>query len=513
MRISLQVSLGVLLACGALAGWLLGSVVPDGLVAQVRREVVTQPFHLSRVVDVTEGHWFFLPQLWGDFDLQMDLELGEGVEVDVLLRQVEPRFVDEVQLPFAGRFAALRVSTEGDGAGWRTRDEALFGPKGGGVGVEPGLPSTVWIEARGGTLTANVGGKRQAAFEADDVYGMFAVLARGGKAVIHRLDIQARAVPDLWLWRRWTWLGFGVAAALVVAAFTALLSRQRPFAAAGGAMLGLTASLVHGVELDLMFPDVAGMVVLLAAPAAVAVLVGALRGRALTAATLLVAAAVVTLWSFEERVAPAVARTLGAVDSGAVDAVFGPDAGEQPSRALGMLVRQPNGLVDPEKRGRRAFLLGGEWLYNRGEPGEHVGLQLAALLGGAFGAGADAPSLPTVDGHSSQQWRLFDGFFQGFAPDVLVFGVGASEAAVDDAGGAPRSTPERFAETLRQVREDCRRRGRALVLFADVGTPRAFREQLRAAASEDVPLVELTDEIPRPEVARRLFAAIRPLLR
>ena len=41
----------------------------------------------------------------------------------------------------------------------------------GGVGVEPGRPARVWIEARGETLTANVGGKRQATLEADDFTG------------------------------------------------------------------------------------------------------------------------------------------------------------------------------------------------------------------------------------------------------------------------------------------------------------------------------------------------------
>lgn len=495
-----------------MAGFVLGGVVPNGLVEQCRREVVTQPFHLSRVVDVTEGHWFFLPQLWGDFDLQMDLELGKGAEVDVLLRQVEPRLIDELQLPFAGRFSALRISTEGDGPGWRTRDEALFGEPGGGVGVEPGLQATVWIEARGGTLTANVGGKRQATFEAEDVYGMFTVLARGGKAVIHRLDIASRPVADLWLWQRGTWVALGTAASLLMAAFVGLLSRQRPFAVAGGSMLGLTAVLAQGVEMDLMFPDLSGMAVLLGGPAAVGVVVAVLRGRVLQFATVVVAAAVTMIWWAGDHVRPAVQRALGAGDTAAVDAAFGPESGEQPSKALGQLVRMPNGLLDPQKRGKRAFLLGGEWLYNRGEPGEHVGLQLGGMLGAAFGAGADAPSLPTIDGHSDQQWRMFDGFYQGFTPDVLVFGVGVTENARDEGSGAPRSTPASFAETLGEVRADCRARGRGLVLFADVGTPEAFREVLRKVAGDDVPLVELTDEIPRAEVARRLFEAMRPML-
>ncbi|MCK5941210.1 MAG: hypothetical protein KAI24_04500, partial [Planctomycetes bacterium] len=156
--------------------------------------------------------------------------------------------------------------------------------------------------------------------------------------------------------------------------------------------------------------------------------------------------------------------------------------------------------------------LGGEWLYNRGEPGEHTGLQLGALLRGAFGPGADAPSLPTTDGYSSQQWRVFDGFYQGFEPDVLVFGVGADEQAVDPVTGEPRSSPRRLRETLLAVREDCRARGRKLVLFADVGVPTSLLNVLREFEAGGAPLVVLTDEVPRPEVARRLFERIRPLL-
>ena len=156
----MHAALGILLAGGLAAGWSLATVVPAGLVEQCSQDVVAQPFRLQDEVTVTEERCFFLPQLWGDFEMLFDVELSAGAEVDVLLRQVEPRFVDEVQDPFTGRFSVLRISASQRGVGWRTRDEALFGPVGGGVGVEPGRPATVWIEAHGTTLTANVGGKR-----------------------------------------------------------------------------------------------------------------------------------------------------------------------------------------------------------------------------------------------------------------------------------------------------------------------------------------------------------------
>lgn len=510
----MRVALAILLLCGATAGWSLARVTPKGLVQLCEQEVVAQPFHLSQSKEVTEDRWFFLPQLWGDFDLQMDLELSEGAEVDVLLRQVQPRFLDEVQLPFAGRFATLRISAEGDGGGWRSREQALFGPRGDGVGLEPGRPATIWIEARGTQLTANVGGKRQAVFEAADVYGMFTLLVRGGKAVIHRLDIAARPVGDLWQWKTSTWVGFGALAALLVAGIAALLTRRPQLGVAGGALLGLSVTAVSGLQLPLMFPSPAGLAVVLAGATAVAIFVSVLEGRRRRIAAGAVAAVVVCMWSWPALGAATLARAVGGDDAAEVEAVFGPGAGAQLSESLGQIVRMmPAGLLTSGKAGRRAFLLGGEWLYNRGEPGEHVGVTLGRMLGGAFGEGCDAPSLPTVDGYSAQQWRLFDGFYQGFEPDVVVFGIGESEAARDAPGGAPRSTPASLAATLRAVRDDCRARRRGLVLFVDVGTPEPLRKEARRLAEDGVPLVELTDEIPRLEVARRLFAAVRPLVR
>ena len=102
-------ALGILLVGGVAAGWSLATVVPAGLVNQCGQDVVAQPFRLQDEVTVTEERWFFLPQLWGDFEMLFDVEVSAGAEVDVLLRQVEPRFVDEVQDPFTGRFSVLRI--------------------------------------------------------------------------------------------------------------------------------------------------------------------------------------------------------------------------------------------------------------------------------------------------------------------------------------------------------------------------------------------------------------------
>ena len=125
-------ALGIFLTCGGIAGVLATDLVPAGLADLTARQLEKKPYVVTRpsdnLVEVSEDKWFLVPILYGDFDLQMDIEVSDGTELDVLLRQVEPRIVAGQLLPFAGRFSVLRLSTDGDDVGWRTRDEALLGP-------------------------------------------------------------------------------------------------------------------------------------------------------------------------------------------------------------------------------------------------------------------------------------------------------------------------------------------------------------------------------------------------
>ena len=104
MQRTTSLARSLFLACGAIAGVLVTSLVPAGLAELSVRQLEKKPFLLARssddLVEVTEGKWFLLPFLFGDFDLQMDVEVSEGVELDLLLRQVEPRLVDGHLLPF-----------------------------------------------------------------------------------------------------------------------------------------------------------------------------------------------------------------------------------------------------------------------------------------------------------------------------------------------------------------------------------------------------------------------------
>src|SRR5262245_8029625 len=98
---------------GALAGWIVGGIVPPSLRGPF---LDTTDYHLARPADkpleVRESLWTFLPSpLLGDFDLQMDVSLAADTDLDVLVRQVEPRLADGQLLPFQGRFATLRLTT------------------------------------------------------------------------------------------------------------------------------------------------------------------------------------------------------------------------------------------------------------------------------------------------------------------------------------------------------------------------------------------------------------------
>lgn len=492
-------------ACGAGAGALVTELVPVGLRGL---QTFAEHFHLARATDdhveITPARWFFLPFLFGDFDLQMDIELAAGTEVDVLLRQVEPRLVGSELLPFAGRFTVLRLSAErtGRGDGWRTRDEALFGPHGGGVDLDPGRPATLWIEARGRLLRANVAGKAQALRVADDAYGMFTVLARGGNAVLHRLEIAPRPARR-WLWWRSTWAVIGaLGAAVVLAIAHALGARPQWLVGSGIGLLLLAGWFAGRVDLELGFPEPAAMLLTLAGCLGAA-LAGLLAARPWQAALTLVAAA----WLLF-----AVHARLGH-DSRAVDAAFGPNAGAEPAEALGQLVRGRRGLYDVGRAGPRVFLLGGQLLYDRGTPAEHLELVLGRELRAVLGRPVDVPCLPTVDGHAQQQWSLFERFYRGYRPEVVVLGVGQLEDVTDEATGLPRSSPDRLTAVVQAALVSCRAEHRQLMLFADVGVAEGLLRALQRFADDGVPLVVARPDEPPTRLAQRLAAVILPFLR
>src|SRR5436190_6809556 len=260
-----SLALSLFVVSGAAAGWLVSDVVPAGLREQ---HVVDHAFRLDRkpdnLVKITDASWFFVPWLFGDFDLKMDVELGEGVDLDVLLRQVEPRMTDGQLPPFQGRFSVLRLSTRAAGPGWLSRDETLLGERRGGVDLAAGITATVWVEARGRVLTANVAGKQQGSFVADDEYGMLTIVVHGGTAVLHNLVVTARSQPRDWLWSRWLWLAAGAAGAVIAASLARAFGERGPWLAANALVPPLLAWVsARRADLDLAWPPPAAMALLL----------------------------------------------------------------------------------------------------------------------------------------------------------------------------------------------------------------------------------------------------------
>lgn len=493
-----------LLACGVVAGSLLPCFVPAGC-RDLRLD--RQHFHLNRdatdLVEITDAHWFELGNRFGDFDLEMDVSLGEGADLDVLLRVVEPRHLEDPETGvigpmemFAGRFTGLRMSTVGDGPGWRSRDALLTGGPGNGVGVAPGYLSTVWIQARGRWLRANVAGRQQPWQLADDVYGRLIMLTRGGNAVIHRLEIAPRGADHLGP-SRWGWAGFGLLAAAVVLAFGLALGAQQLELVAGAvAMVGFVAWAIWQGDLELAFPGADAMLLVLTGAAAAASAFVVRDNLPLRLALVFAAAFA----------GDAGLRAMHH-DSRVPDELFGPDAGNQLTEALGCRVRGP-GIVHSlaqAEAGPRVFLLGGAPLYDVGGPGEHLELLLRAALRGTTRQAVEVLGPQTAVPDAAQQWRLFRDFYTAYRPAALVFGT-LGEADDEVAQSA-------FADALAAAKRWCAEHDCRLVLFAGSGADAATQATLRAAAADDVPLVlAAADDAPM-QLAQKLAAAIGSLLR
>ncbi|MBL8749303.1 MAG: hypothetical protein JNK78_09085 [Planctomycetes bacterium] len=507
-----------LLLCGVFAGWRTASLLPKSPLPD-EPAIWTDDYRLIRkpenAFELGDGRWFVVPRLFRDFDLQMDLELGENVDVDLLVRQVEPRLVQKEIRAFPGRFVSLRLTTGKEGQAWRTRDEALFGPRGEGASLAPGLVATVWLEARGRTLRANVAGKTLPPFEADDDYGALTLIARGGKVALQRFVVTNRGGAEPWSAQPGFWVAIGVVGAALVLA----VASMRAAGAVVTALLGVL--LVCSGEWIARCVAVAPLAVPASGP-----LLALLGGAALFASAIVVVRAIgapIARWIavaavFGGFVATAhLARAaLRPRPSTRLDAVFGPDSGSTPSEAMAQLMRGPRGLLGPPEenaKDARVVLLGGQLLYGAlRPPEEHLQGLLQAELRGATKKAAEVVTLPTMDGHTAQQWELFSRFFTGHRPRVLVFGVPADEAAEDPSTGKPRSFASTLAETIRAARAWTRENGAALVLFASAAVPGDLRDVLREAERDGVPLVFANDGDAPAAVAKKLAAAAGPLL-
>jgi hypothetical protein len=372
--------------------------------------------------------------------------------------------------------------------------------------------ATVWVEARGRRLRANVAGKWLPWFETEDIHGGLTLVARGGKAVLRRLAIENLGWPNAWLWSRWFWLIVGAvcgaALALVVIVRRAALLRAALAGCAVIAYLGYW--LAWRAELQpLRFPPPETMFLLLGGNFLLAAIVvwAATWRRTLVAAAVVVATVVLQQFVMD------VARRDLQSDTRAVDEVFGPLAGNTLGEALAQIVRGPFGLHMPGAPEPRVFLLGGNLLYERfGPPEGHLEPLVRGELRAALRKPVEVVSLPTADGHTAQQWAMFTRFFaSGHRPNVLVFGVPRGEAD-RGTGLPPRSWPSTVEEALRQARAWAREAGCELLVFTEQGLPADLLAELRKAEADGVPLVTASEGEASPALAKRLAAAILALL-
>lgn len=475
-----------------------------------------EPFLMTRSAGdpflVTESSWLELPMLREDFDLMADVELAEGAELDIVLRRVESRPLQGVSLPAQSRFRALRLSTLASGEPWRTPETALFGEPG-GFKLGGGLPASLELKARGRTLSGKVAFKPLPETTAQDDHGSLVLAARGGTValrMLHVTPLPRDAGPEA----RWLGLvcGFGLGAFCawlrrgpVRALWSAAALVAAPFAftiAAHPALLPLTQT----DPLDEWVAATSGVPLALAL-----LLVG--RPRAF-AVPLLALAAAASGAALAERIASIRERF---PSTPRLDAVFGQGARETITETLGRRIRGPQAIhvpSAPEKGQSRVFLLGGQLMWRRGAaPDQHVE---PLLLGELRGADPKNPtvepiSLPTEDGWSTQQWELFDRFFRGYAPAVVVLGVPRYEDA-PGLDGAPRSSPEALRSTIAAAKRGCSEIGARLVLVADAGLPEPLGLVLRVERDGGVPLLELTENDAAIGIARKLGDLLRPML-
>jgi len=96
---------------------------------------------------------------------------------------------------------------------------------------------------------------------------------------------------------------------------------------------------------------------------------------------------------------------------------------------------------------------------------------------------------------------------------VLVFGVPRDEAAVDEATGAPRSDASTLDATLHLARQYCIANRCGLVVFTEAGLPKELFAVLERAAATGIPLVRAEEGETQAVIAKKLAAAILPLLK
>ena len=501
---------------GALAAWLAvssGAAVspPDGRDFTLTRSA-DDPLKITPSRDEQ-----LLAKHLGDFNLRTTVELGDGAELDLLFRKVEPR--DPRVAQFHGRFQLLRLSTTVEGEPYRNREDSLFGDLRGGVKIAAGVPATILLEGRGRHVRANVAGRWFPWVETVDSRGSLAFIAHDGIALVRYLKITALDSP----WRFPGWLILAV-----ISAMAALLSLRVGCSFVKTAVVFALSLPVGGMIgeaclFSYLLPE--------SQPSMIAVLLASGCGLPLACVlssrrfrvTTCIGAALLGLVLLEVAARSERPRL---IEDPRFDAHFGSQSGPAAydafaGRVNGSVreVHYASGVAD------RVMFLGGQVMFLPGGPDfrnveRHLGFKVTTALEQALGRKVDGIVMPTVFSNTMQQLAVFRRFYLDFAPRVLVFGVSRYEhEAVEPqrarvafqramnpsiepplstlwqlwarrlSGDQPASTPADLKETLIEVQALCRQHRITLVLATDSGVDAGLADVVEGFAREhEIPL-------------------------
>jgi hypothetical protein len=417
-------------------------------------ELHRQPFHLNRLpddpVEVDDARFLSVPWLYGDCDLWAEVELSTGSELDLVVRQVEPRRRHGDMPLYHGRFAVLRLTTGVAGPAWRTREQALFDDAPGGQVLDPGRPASIAVEARGHRVRANVAGVWHDWLDTADAHGGFAFVGRGGRSLLRYLRIEPRAPEG----RVPAWLV--AALACLLAGLVAARRGQSVRAAWAGLAVPIGAAAIGLGVLAHLLPDTE--------PTRGGVLLGALAGLPLAlfcasarfAVALPLAAVAFAL--FAERAAHQEQPRLRPLEDPRLSAHFGYGSGSAPFDALARRLSGAHRVTTMRAAGRRVVFLGGGPVWEfQGEAREagYLGLMAAVQASRTLAEPLDVAVVPTVYSHALQQSVLYERFYAAaFRPAAIVFAVppwegeASEELPPRDALRGPDALPHALGSVL-----------------------------------------------------------------
>ncbi len=436
-------------AAGGLSGYLaLGSTPQPEFRLQAFKVTADHVVRPDRPLEILNS--------FADFDLHATVELPPMGELDLVFRKVQPWGPDDQVLPnFASRFHLLRLSSKQAGPPYRSREQALFGDRQGGLQqggllLTAGQPASLKLMGRGRRVHAWVAGSDLPAVYTVDDYGSFHFHVRGGNALVKDLRILPQPGQQLAM------LALAIPAALGAVLGMVLVWRRRPWSyfLVFVLLLPLGALLARLTVLQDVLPA--------SVPSLPGVLCASVCGLGLAMAStwrsqllgllfclgMLFATAQLEGFHLRSKVDPRLQQHFG-VDSG--DNAYMAFSGRLRNRSFVHVVQAD------AKDDFTVMFLGSGLLF---DAADQRGLSLTDRVQGNLlqqlgGRSCRCLALPTLGSTPQQQLLLYERFYRSFAPKVMVFAV--TEGAADAVA---------LRQTLQGILQRCEADGTSLILLA-----------------------------------------------